>query len=274
MFPEFTAAPADLRRAAARTAALLRTVPDPAAAVPGLAWTVAETAAHLVVELRHYAAFAAGELDTRTVLDALPTRPGSTPGEVNAAANALMLAGFAERDPKVLADLLEEAATDFGAAAGRREPDEPVLTTNGLYMTVPVMAATLLGEQVVHGLDIARARQKPWPIARRDALLIVEGVLVMAPEYVDRRRSAGLRLAYELRFRGGPRYRFAVDDGTAVVTPADGRADCRITADPVAFVLMGYGRVGQWGQVLRGRIVAGGRKPWLASKFGSLLTSV
>lgn len=274
MFPDFTTTPEDLRRAAARTAALLRTVPEPGAPVPGLAWTIGETAAHLVVELQHYAGFAGGELDARTVLDVLPTGPGVTPGELNAAANAHLLAGFPERDPKVLADLLESAAADFGAAAGHRRPDEPVLTTNGLHMTVPVMAATLLGEQVVHGLDIARARRTPWPVDRRDALLIVEGVLAMAPEYVDRKRAAGMHIAYELRFRGGPGYRFAVDDGTAVVTPAGARADCRITADPAAFVLMGYGRVGQWGQVLRGRIVAGGRKPWLASAFGSLLTPV
>jgi hypothetical protein len=58
-----------------------------------------------------------------------------------------------------------------------------------------------------------------------------------------------------------------------VTAPGD-KVDCWIAADPVAFLLVGYGRTGQWSQALRGRIVTGGRKPWLGLKFGDLLTSV
>jgi len=46
-----------------------------------------------------------------------------------------------------------------------------------------------------------------------------------------------------------------------------------ITADPVAFLLLGYGRVTQWPQIVRGRLRAGGRKPWFAMRFASLLVS-
>ena len=73
--------------------------------------------------------------------------------------------------------------------------------------------------------------------------------------------------------RGGPGYRMAVDDGRAVVTAACEKADCVITADPVAFLLLGYGRVSQLSPVLRGQLRPGGRKPWLAMKFGTLLSS-
>jgi putative sterol carrier protein len=73
--------------------------------------------------------------------------------------------------------------------------------------------------------------------------------------------------------RGGRRFRIAVADGAATVTAADERADCVITADPVAFLLLGYGRITQWPQIARGRLRAGGRKPWLAMRFASLLVS-
>jgi len=73
--------------------------------------------------------------------------------------------------------------------------------------------------------------------------------------------------------RGGPSYRLAVADGTAVVTAAGERADCVITADPVAFLLLGYGRIRQLSPVLRGQLRPGGRKPWLAMRFGTLLYS-
>jgi putative sterol carrier protein len=65
----------------------------------------------------------------------------------------------------------------------------------------------------------------------------------------------------------------AIDDGTAVVTAAGEKTDCTITADPVAFLLLGYGRITQLSPVLRGQLRPGGRKPWLAMKFGTLLFS-
>ncbi|MEU5539643.1 maleylpyruvate isomerase family mycothiol-dependent enzyme, partial [Streptomyces sp. NPDC020362] len=245
MDPRFSPTSADLRREAARTAALLRTVPTPGARVPGLEWTVAETAAHLVAEVRHYTGFAAGTARAQDVLNTLTVGPGAAPGEVNAAANARALAEFTERDPAVLADALEAGVEEFAAAVAGLPPAQPILTTNGLTMTAPVMTAALLGEQLVHGLDVARAVQVPWRIQRREAQLVVEGVLAMAAGYVDRRRTAGLRVSYELRFRGGPRHRFVVRDGTARVTPAGDPVDCVISADPVAFLLVGYGRTVQ-----------------------------
>jgi hypothetical protein len=57
------------------------------------------------------------------------------------------------------------------------------------------------------------------------------------------------------------------------VTAAGEKADCVITADPVAFLLVGFGRVPQFSQLLRGKLRAGGRKPWLATTFGTLLAS-
>jgi hypothetical protein len=65
-----------------------------------------------------------------------------------------------------------------------------------------------------------------------------------------------------------------IDTGTATVSGPGHPPDCWIYADPAAFLLVGYGRTGQWGQILRGRLLAGGRKPWLALRFANLLTSV
>ncbi|ORV17937.1 hypothetical protein AWB95_05815 [Mycobacterium celatum] len=135
------------------------------------------------------------------------------------------------------------------------------------------MTCLLLGEQLVHGLDIARATGQPWTISRDDALLVVPAALALAPNYLRQSRTRGMHTSFELRIRGGGRYRMAVDDGTAVVSAAGGKADCVVTADPVTFLLVGYGRVSQWSQIIHGKLLAGGRKPWLAAKFGTLLAS-
>ena len=46
-----------------------------------------------------------------------------------------------------------------------------------------------------------------------------------------------------------------------------GRPDCTILTEPVTFLLMALGRCDPWGAIARGRVLAWGRKPWLAPRF-------
>jgi hypothetical protein len=262
-----------LHQAAARSAELWRHVTDANAPVPGLTWTAGETAAHVVGDLRDYISavtrYAHGYM---THAD----RNSGTPSALSAIVNARHLTVVPERNLHRLADMLEEEVDRYlavAAAAADQSEVATIPTPNGLVLPVPTMTTLLLGEQLIHGLDVARADQIAWPISRGDALSVIPGVLSVAPQYLHPRRSANLSVSFELRMRGGSRYRMAVQHGTAVVTAAGAKADCTITADPVAFLLLGYGRAPQWPQVIRGKLRAGGRKPWLATKFGGLLTS-
>jgi hypothetical protein len=142
-----------------------------------------------------------------------------------------------------------------------------------MTVTVPVMTAALLGEHVVHGLDITRAAGLPWAITPEDANMVLTGLMAMVPGYVDRKAAAGRHLSYGLRLRGGPGYRLSFDDGTLTVTEPGQKTDCVISADPVAFLLVGFGRTSQWGPIIRRKMVARGRKPWLGFGFGRLLLS-
>ncbi|WP_123027222.1 maleylpyruvate isomerase N-terminal domain-containing protein [Mycolicibacterium stellerae] len=257
-----------LRAAVARTAELLRRV-DPASPVPGLTWTAAETAAHMAGELRDYA-LALNRHTGGYMTHA--NRPMETPSRMSAVVNARQLTEVPERDTGRLAVVLTEASLAYLAAADAADESAAIPTANGLLLSPPTMTSLLLGEQVVHGLDIARAASTPWDIEPRDALLVIPGVLSVAPEYL-RPSAAAARVSFELRIRGANQYRMAVDHGTAVVTAAGAKPDCVITADPVAFLLLGYGRISQWGPIMRGKLRAGGRKPWLAMKFTTLLAS-
>jgi hypothetical protein len=100
-----------LRRSAAATGELLGSISDSRAdaAVPGLAWTVAETAAHLVALLRQSAAFASGARDGAAERAALPASGGI--GERMALGNARELDRVGERRIPVLRQLLESAVT-------------------------------------------------------------------------------------------------------------------------------------------------------------------
>jgi hypothetical protein len=162
-----------------------------------------------------------------------------TPTRHSAGYNAVQLAQFGERDPVSLADMLVPSVEAFLDAATSRQGGERLLTGTGLSMTVSTMKAALLGEQIVHGLDIARAGKMAWPISRTDVLLVLGGVIVMLPDYLDRQRTYGLHGAYEMRFRGGPRYRLQVDDGIATVTRPGRSVYCWVAAEPATFLLTG-----------------------------------
>jgi mycothiol maleylpyruvate isomerase-like protein len=259
-----------LRNAVARSADLWRQIAKPDAPAPGLAWTAAETAAHVVGDLRDYTQ-ALTRHANGYMTHANP--PSESPSALSAKVNARHLEAVPGRNLHRLADMLEVCGDAYLNAAVNADPGVDIATPNGLVIGPPTMAALLLGEQLVHGLDIARTAGIPWPIAASDALLVFPGALTVMPQYLRPRRAAGVHISFELRMRGGPSYRLAVDDGTAVVTAAGARADCVIAADPVAFLLLGYGRIGQLSPVLRGQLRAGGRKPWLAMKFGRLLYS-
>ena len=266
---------AALAEAVARSAQLWRNIADSAAPVPGLSWTAGQTAAHVICDMREYA-----EALTRYVNGdrAAINIPEGSPARARTAVNDRHLIDIPQRDLRRLAGMLEETAASYLAVATEIEAIDTservaVLTADGLVLEPAVMTCLLLGEQLVHGLDIARAGHRPWSIDRDDALLVIPAVLSLAPKYLRPSRTTGLDISFELRMRGGCRYRVAIIDGTGVVTVAGEKADCVITADPVTFLLIGLGRIPQFPQLLRGKLRAGGRKPWLAGKFGALLAS-
>jgi uncharacterized protein (TIGR03083 family) len=258
-------ATAALPAAAERTAQLMREITDPGASVPGLRWTAAELAAHVVADLRTYTGVVAGRGSA--------VAPGTAPAaKLGAAENQRQLTEYPERSLDRLAAELTTAMTAFVAAAEAAPPGTPVGGPIGVDLTPATVAAIVLGEQLIHGLDLARVAGRPWPIDAGDARLVIPGVVDLLPAYLNREAARGLRVRYELRL-GDQRYLLTVDDGTASVGPATGSADCVITGDPVAFLLVGYGRISQWGPMLRGQLRAGGRKPWLGFKFGRLTVS-
>ena len=145
-----------LRRAAAATGELLGSISDSRAdvPVPGLAWTVAETAAHLVALLRQSAAFASGARDGAAERAALP--PSGGIGERMALANARELDRLGERRIPVLRQLLESSVDEYATLIAGRRDGGPVETMFGPEDPA-AMTAALVGEQLVHGFDLARA---------------------------------------------------------------------------------------------------------------------
>jgi uncharacterized protein (TIGR03083 family) len=254
---------AALEAAARQVVALLRQAPDGALPIPRSEWTVAEAAIHLVAGARVYLGCARGEGSPVADLDALPQL------------NARLFREFPTHDVKTLADLLEAAVAEFVAETAAARGDEPICWHMGYTLPLSAMTALLVGEMLLHGYDMARATRRPWVIEPAHARCALAGLAAVLPLAVDAEAACDVAVAYEIRVRGGPRFICRFAHGALRVEPATaGGADCRISVEPVPYLLVAYGRSGPWPAILRGQMRAGGRKPWLAFRFQRLLRRV
>jgi uncharacterized protein (TIGR03083 family) len=220
----------------------------------GSDWTAREVMAHLVLLAEGFCRYVTG--DPTPVIDI---------GDL-ATSNPAAIEKVEERDVGALADRLIAAVDRFLELTADRALDDP-MTWHGVDTTVGAVYGIFLGELLMHGEDVARTVGKPWPITRNEATIVVEGTSQTAHHFLD--PTPRPDASFEVRLRGGPRfvYRFTgrslhMERGSAP------DVDCRISADPVAMMHVVYGRRSQWSEVVRGRLVAFGRRPWLAFGFG------
>jgi hypothetical protein len=261
---------AALAGSAGRIAALVASQPDGTLRLPRSEWAVSDVAAHIVIGFQGYTDAALGEAER--------WRPHIVEGagfpERVRTFNRRTLAEATRLDPGAGAVAIVEAARRFLDETGGLDAAAPVATPwygEGTSVSVAAATALLLGEQLVHGRDLARAFRRPWPITPSDATLILEAFRAMFPLAVNPATAGHLTAAYELRVGPGVRFVVRLTDGRATVEESVGQAvACRVAADPVALLLVGYGRMTQWPAIARGRLVAWGRRPWLGPRFPGL----
>ena len=241
-----------------RLAVLVTTAPDPDLPVPNSPdWTVREVTAHVVTVAPRYAA---GPDHRGTWVQDPRELPELNRAELRALGTGSMaeLAGRLRHDLTALCEQVE----GYGAAP-------PSFRFHGGEL-VPADTALgiLLAELVVHGWDIAQALRRPWPIDPGHVALILEGLAPIVPGWVDPERARGLTATVQVRLRGQATHVFQFRDGRLRVDP-DGEPpiDVRISGDPAALLLVLYRRQSPWPHIARGRLVAWGRRPWLAPSF-------
>ena len=262
------AAQAAVRTAAGRFTALLRGTDDIERPAAGTDWTVAETAAHLSYMFTAFSAALAGEPSTLTPGQYLEADPHTR----LAASNAATIAMVEHTDAGRLAELITAGAHRFLELVAQADPaaecETPAYGT-GVTRTPDCLTALALAELTVHGHDIATGTGRPWPISADHARIILGTVFPeMIPLLVRPGAGRAGAVTYEIRVRGGgPRFVVRVADGAAEVRAAGDPVDCVISAAPAAFLLVGYGRLPIGRALLRGGVLAWGRRPWLGLRF-------
>jgi uncharacterized protein (TIGR03083 family) len=218
----------------------------PDRAIPGLTWTVHDLAAHLATD--GYLRLARGQ---DSPFD-LAHREEQGAAAIEAKKNV------------PFADLLEQVKTHSQALVEElagRSPTEPVRWHSGEPLTLGLLAGTLLNEVVVHGIDAARAAGAKPVVTRRAAELGCPAVLAAAV-YVYRPPAKPVDARIEFRLRGvGSLVWHFEGDRLRLEPPGAGPVDLHVSADPVKFLVSGYGRRSQAWAFLTGGVVAWGRRP-------------
>jgi uncharacterized protein (TIGR03083 family) len=250
-----------LQVAAGHASELIRSLSDPRAPVPGLEWTVGQTAAHMVAAPMNYLCYATGQAEPEDTID---LRAG----------NLERIERVGSEDLSELADLLVEETDRYLDGTAKLSGDHRVTFFGGARVSLAAQSGILLGEYIVHGRDLARSAGRPSHIDPSHAILVIAAITAVIPRYLNPNVARGVDVAYEIRVRGGPRFILRVAGNKATVESGSGTSvDCRISADPVAFLLVAYGRQAQWRPVLAGRMTAWGRRPWRALEFKRLLVN-
>jgi len=244
----------ELATSSAQVADLLRDFPSGSSSVPGLKWTVGELGAHLVSVPRRY----------RRMMETPEPFPESL-----SVVNDDEIRSVGSTDPQQLAGQLVSDVAELIRVLD--DDGDRAVPFFGMHHTVQGIGGVMLGELLLHGLDLARPLRRPWPIRRDQAIAIVRGLLPSVSYSVDPKVAVKATGTYHLRIRGGDDWTIEVRDGGAQIERGrPGRADLHVSAEPVAFLLVGYGRMSRWRALISARMLAWGRKPWLALPFSKL----
>jgi uncharacterized protein (TIGR03083 family) len=246
------AAVAEGRAALARMLGWLEGV-DPARPIPGLDWKVRDVVAHLTND--SYTRMARGEKSGFTLAQRVE--------QGNAARAALDHLPM----PELVAQM-KAHSEDFLNAIEGRSSTEPLDWHSGEPMTVGLMASTVLNEAVLHGCDIAKAAGAEPVIPKRAAELGCPSMLATAV-YVYQPPAKRTDARIDIRLRGVGALVWHFTNQSLRLEAPGGKADMHISADPVAFLKVGYGRMTQTKALLTGKLFGWGRRPGVMSLLQS-----
>ena len=255
-----------LKRCAAQLSNLIRGIENPGAKPPRLKWTNAEVATHLIQTFRYDLANVEGTSTPYPVEGGNVLASGARASEVR-------IKEETERDPRRLADMFDEAVKDFLDRTADRDPLQPVVFAEGHAMTLANLNATILGEVLVHGFDIAKGDGKSWKMDPEASRLAVYATTATLPLGVDQEAAKDIDVRLNVRLRGGRAFQMHLFNGTGTTEPCS-KADATISADAAAFMLVGFGRIGPVVPVLTGKIIAWGRRPLLAARMNKYLLPI
>jgi uncharacterized protein (TIGR03083 family) len=250
-----------LAGATERVAELIASIPDPLALPPDSQWTVRDIVAHLVVGAGVYTDIAQG----------IPAPYQSVEPSYLHAEFTRRNADITETDPAKLSRLFVDAMEGFLDATSDSPGDTAVIMHGQNPFTLAGQAGILLGELLLHGYDIATAIRRPWTLDPDDTQLVLTAYAPALGFLLNPETTRGLSGAFGIELRGIGEMVVRFTEGVYGLEEAGaGPVDATISADPVAFMMVGTCRLSRYQAIALGLLSVGGNRPDLAIGFWEL----
>ena len=244
-----------------RMADLIGSAPDVNVLAQRCEWSLREVAAHIITGAPMFADMANGIPGPAVSLESAYVREFCE----------RRIADLSETDPVKLSRLLLDGVEDFLDTTVDRPGDDPITFQAGLPHTLFGLVGIFLGEVLLHGYDMASAVGRPWPIDAGDAALVLAAYTpLLAAWEIDAERIKGVNAAVGIELRGVGEMTARFSDGSFGIEPAGGPVDAALSADPVAYLMVGSGRLSRYEAVALGGMTVGGNRADLAFDFPTL----
>jgi hypothetical protein len=245
-----------------RLADLITSAPDLTRLAMGLEWNLQQVTAHMITSTNWAAEFIKGNA---------PGVPSLDPAFLGPLMDQ-MIADFPESDPTKLSRLLLDADEALLEALAGRPADSQLSHAGLASFTTAQFACTMLGDQTLHGYEMAAAIGRPWPIKADDALLVLKAHLTMFGAMLHAERTAGLNAIIGVELRGGRDVTIRFTDGAYSLEEGIADAvDATMSVDPVAFLLVESNRLSRYEAAALGLLEVGGNQPDRALSFFDLI---
>ncbi|MFL6157219.1 MAG: hypothetical protein ACJ72D_14070 [Marmoricola sp.] len=251
-----------LHTAHRRFAGLLSVTPH-RTEIPGSSWNAGEVAGHLLTVLRRYTGGG--------VTEGIGLSPD---GAGVAELNRSELADLAGTSVDAVLDHLWQELADLEVLFPRTmDLHQRYPFHGGQEMDGAAALGNLIGEFLIHGRDVARARGKIWKIGSRNAALALNVGMQVAPAYVARDGPGDLKV--EIRTPETNSWVLDLADGalTSRLAEPGEPVDVRILGRAEPLLLNLYGRMSIATATLHGVTVIGGRRPWRLSRMARAFES-
>ncbi|MEU4741021.1 maleylpyruvate isomerase N-terminal domain-containing protein [Actinosynnema sp. NPDC023658] len=234
-------------------------------------WTVADTAAHVVAIASIYTTLLApdgAEVADPALAERIPTVTVDTVADLN----DLALRRFTERDPAALTGMLRSMVASIIDMTEGADPESTVPWLGASRLPVAGVLAHFVNELLIHGWDIARAVDAPWPMPSEEAGLFFDLFIIGLARndfgtLLDDAPRDDRRIAVAFRSRHTAPVTLVLHRGRVTVGEPGGRVDVRVTFDPAVLHLVLFGRVSRVRAALTGKLRVTGRRPWLLPTF-------
>ncbi|MDQ4145954.1 MAG: DinB family protein [Actinomycetota bacterium] len=233
---------------------MVRSLPDTNIPIPRSKWTVGDAAAHIAATQALY----------KEGLEGAKSPYGDGRLERFAPVNVHQLQHFPERNARVLAELIEQRTERLLETAAKHQ-ENLVIDYHFGPMDLTEWLSYCLTHLLMHGCAMAYALKQKLPIEPHHVELTLPFMKAVIPRVFDETKAGNMRATFEFRFTRDVRLWVTIDRGKAVVeNERPRRISCHIGGSRVAMFLVLLGIRSQWPMIAQGKLLAWGRRPWLA----------